>query len=49
MGDTTIVLPAAIAGLVLIAGLIGETRHRRRMRRIASMRKVLDTEPVSAQ
>jgi hypothetical protein len=49
MGETTIVLPAAIAAIALIAGLIGETRHRRRMRRVASMRRVLDTEAVSAQ
>jgi hypothetical protein len=49
MGESTIVLPAAIAALTLIAGLIGEMRHRRRMRRAASIRRVLDSEPVSAQ
>jgi len=49
MGDTMIVLPAAIAVLALIAGLIGEARHRRRMRRVASIRRVLETEPASVQ
>jgi hypothetical protein len=49
MGETKIVLPAAVAALALIAGLIGETRHRRRMRRVASIRRVLDTEALSVQ
>jgi len=49
MGETTIVLPAAIAAVALIATLIGKTRQRRRMRRAASIRRVLDTEAVSAQ
>jgi hypothetical protein len=48
MGEAKIVVPAAIAAFALIAGWI-KTRHRRRMRRLASIRKVLDTEAVSAQ
>ena len=47
MDETKIVLPAAITALALIAGLIEETRHRRRLRRVASIRRVLGTDPVA--
>jgi hypothetical protein len=49
MGETTIVLPAAITALAVIIGLIEETRYRRRLRRAASIRRVLETDPVSIQ
>ncbi|MCU1334688.1 MAG: hypothetical protein JWO19_269 [Bryobacterales bacterium] len=48
MDATTIVLPAAITALALIVILFEETRHRRRLRRVASIRKALDRDPVSA-
>jgi hypothetical protein len=49
MGETTIVLPAAIAALAVIVIWIEETRHRRRLRRAASIKRALETDPVSAQ
>jgi len=49
MGETTTVLPVAIAAIALVIVLIEEMRHRRRLRRVASLRRVLDTDPVSAQ
>jgi len=48
MGETTIVLPAAITVLALVAGLVQEVRHRRRLRRAASIRRVLGVDPASA-
>jgi len=48
MGETTIVFPAAISVLALIAGVVQEVRHRRRLRRAASIRRVLGTDPASA-
>jgi hypothetical protein len=49
MGETTIVLPAALAAFALIVGLVGETRHRRRMRRVESIRRMLEGQTASAQ
>jgi len=47
MGESTIVLPAAISALTLIVVVIQETRHRRRLRRVASIRRVLEMDPIA--